>query len=74
MAMSAGYFEVSINFIVENRREKIIILINVLYPIYRMLIRSQNLLCFLRQLLMCFLNRLKTLRWDLTKPVSIGSM
>ena len=43
-----GYFEVSVNFNVENRREKFIILIDILYPIYSILIRSQNILCFLR--------------------------
>ena len=55
MAMFAIYFEVSVNFEVENRREKFIILISILYPIYRILIRSQNLLCFLRELWMSFL-------------------
>ena len=46
MAMFVGLFELSINFNVENRREKFIILISILYLIYRILIRSQNLLCF----------------------------
>ena len=53
--MFIGYFEVSVNFNVQNRREKFIILISILYPIYRILIRSQNLLCFLSGLLMSFL-------------------
>ena len=51
MATFTGYFEVSVNFNVENRREKFIILIGILYPIYRILIRSPNHLCFLRELL-----------------------
>ena len=55
MAMFIGYFEVSVNFHVENRREKFIILISILYPIYRILIKSPNLLCFPRELLMSFL-------------------
>ena len=55
MAMFTGYFEVSVNFNIENRREKFIILISILYPIYNILIRSQNLLCFLRELLVIFL-------------------
>ena len=55
MAMFNGYFEVSVNFNVENRREKFIILISIPNPIYRILIRSQNLLCLLRELLMSFL-------------------
>ena len=41
--MFTGYFEVSVNLNVENRREKFIILISILYPIYRILIGSQNL-------------------------------
>ena len=57
MAMFIGYFEISVNFNVKNRREKFIILI--LYPIYRILIRSPNLLCFLRELLMSFSNSFK---------------
>ena len=56
MAMFIGYFEVSVNFNVENRREKFIILISIFYPIYIILIRSQNILCFLREFLMSFLN------------------
>ena len=56
MAMFTGYFEVLVNFNVENLREKFIFLISILYPIYSILIRSQNLLCFLRELLMSFLN------------------
>ena len=56
MTMFIGYFEVSINFNVENRWEKFIFLISILYPIYRILIKGQNLLCFLRELLMRFLN------------------
>ena len=55
MAMFIGYFEVSVNFNVENRREKFITLISILYPIYRILIRSQNILCFLRELFVNFL-------------------
>ena len=51
-----GYFEVSVSFNQENRREKFIILISILYPIYSMLISIENLLCFLRELLMVFLN------------------
>ena len=35
MTMFAGYFEVSVNFNVENRWEKFIILISILYAIYR---------------------------------------
>ena len=54
MAMFTGYFEASENFNVENRREKFIILIGILYPICSILIRSQFLLCFLRELLMSF--------------------
>ena len=54
MAMFTGYFEVSVNFNVENRREKFIILINILYPIYNILIKGKNLSCFLRELLMNF--------------------
>ena len=57
MAMFIGYFEVSVNFNVENRREKFIILIIILSPIYRILIRSQNLSCFLREFLMSFLSK-----------------
>ena len=44
--MFIGYFEVSVNFNVENRRQKFIISISILYPIYRILIRSQSLLGF----------------------------
>ena len=43
MAMFTGYFEVSVNFKVENQREKFITLISILCPIYNILIRSQNL-------------------------------
>ena len=49
--MLTGYFEVSVNSNVENRREKFIILISILYPIYSILIWTKNFLCFLRQLL-----------------------
>ena len=42
MAVSTGYFEVSVNFNVENRREKFILIISILYPIYSIPIRSQN--------------------------------
>ena len=66
MAMFTCYFEVSVNFNVENRREKFIILISILYPIYRILIRSQNFLCFLRELLMSFLNVL----WN-SRPITL---
>ena len=62
MAMFIGYFEVSLNFNVENRRGKFIILIIILYPIYRILIRSQNILRFLRELLMRFLSLVKTFK------------
>ena len=55
MAIFIGYFEVLVNFNVENWREKFIILISIFYPIYRILIWGQNLLCFLRELLMSFL-------------------
>ena len=55
MAEFIGYFEVSVNFNVENRREKFVILISILHPIYRILIKSQNLLRFLHELLMSFL-------------------
>ena len=61
MAIFIGYFEVSVNFDVENRREKLVILISILDPIYRILIRSQNLLCFLNELLVKFLSFSKTL-------------
>ena len=54
MAMFTGYFEVSVYFNVGNRREKFIILIGILYPIYIFLIKSQNILCFLREFLMSF--------------------
>ena len=64
MAMFIGYFEISVNFNVENRREKFIILISILYLIYRILIRGQNLLCFLRELLVSFLNDFSS--WDIT--------
>ena len=53
--MFIGYFEVPVNFNVENRREKFIILTSILYPIYRILIRNPNVLSFLRELLMSFL-------------------
>ena len=56
MAMFTGYFEVSVNFNQENRREKFIILISVQYPIYSILIRSQNLLCSIGELWMSFLS------------------
>ena len=56
--MFPGYFEVSVNFNVENRREKFIILVSILYPIYSIPIRSQNLLCFLCELLMSFLTQI----------------
>ena len=56
--MFTGYFEVSVNFNVENRREKFIILISILYVIYSILIRSQFLLCFLRELIMSILNKI----------------
>ena len=56
MAMFIGYFEFSVNFnVAENRREKFIFLISILYAIYRILIRIQNRLCFLRKVLMNFL-------------------
>ena len=64
MAMFIGYFEISVNFNVENRREKFIILISILYLIYRILIRGQNRLCFLRELLVSFLNDFSS--WDIT--------
>ena len=50
MAMFTGDFEVSVNFNEENRRKNFIILISILYIIYNILISSQNLLCFLREL------------------------
>ena len=50
MAMFIGYLEVSVNFNVEIRREKFIILISILYPIYSIPVESQNLLCFLHEL------------------------
>ena len=56
MAMFTGYFKVSVNFNVENRREIFIILISILYPIYSIRIRNQNPLCFLCELLMSFLS------------------
>ena len=59
MVMFTGYFEVSVNFNVENRRKNFLILISILYPIYSILIRSQNVLCFLRELLMSFLIKVK---------------
>ena len=43
MAMFTGDFEVSVSVNVENWREKFIILISILYPIYSVLIRSPNL-------------------------------
>ena len=52
--MCTGYFEVSVNFNPENRREKLIILISILYLIHSILISSQNLLYFLHELLMSF--------------------
>ena len=54
MAMFIGYFQVSVNFNAKNRREKFIILINILYPIYSKLTSSQNLLCFLLRELLSF--------------------
>ena len=54
--MFIGYFEVSANFNLENWREKFIKPIYILYQIYSVLIRSQNLLCSLCELLMSFLN------------------
>ena len=54
MAMFIGYFEFSVDFNEENRREKFIILISILYPIYRILIRSPYRLCFLHKLIMSF--------------------
>ena len=56
MAMFANYFEVLVNFNTENRREKFIILNSILFPIYNILIRSQFLLWFLRELLMSILS------------------
>ena len=56
MGMFTAYFEVSVNFNVENRSEKFIIRISILYPIYRILIKNQNLLCFPPELLMRFLD------------------
>ena len=50
MALFIGYFDVLINSNIENRREKSIILISILYPIYSILLRSQFLLYFLREL------------------------
>ena len=44
MVMFTGYFEVSVNFNVESRREMFIILISILYPIYNIVIRSSNIL------------------------------
>ena len=38
--MFTGYFEVSENFNAENRREKFVILISILYSIYSILIRN----------------------------------
>ena len=38
------------------RREKFMILISILYLIYSILISSQNLLCFLHELLISFLD------------------
>ena len=58
MDMLSGYFEISVNFNVENRRKKFIVQISIVYPIYSILIRSQNLLCSLRELLMCFLGNI----------------
>ena len=54
MAVLTGYFEVLVNFNLENRSKKFVILISILYAAYRILIRSQNLLCFFRELLMHF--------------------
>ena len=57
MAMFVGYLEISVNFNKDSRREKILKLISILRPIYctYILIRSWNVLCFLRELLMSFL-------------------
>ena len=55
MATFTVYFEVSVNSNIENRREKFIILISILYPIDTTLITSRFLLCFLRELLVRFL-------------------
>ena len=46
MVMFTGYSDVSANFNVENRRGKFIILISILYPVYSILIRSQNIFVF----------------------------
>ena len=59
MAMFIGYFEVSVNFNVENRKEKFITLVSILYLIYRILIRSPNLLSFLRELFRSFLREIR---------------
>ena len=58
MAMFTGNLEISGNFKVENPREKFTLLISILHPIYGILIRSQNLLCFLRGLLLSFFKRI----------------
>ena len=52
-----GYvmLEVSVSSNIENRKEKFIILISVLYLIYHVLIWSPILLCFLLELLMSIL-------------------
>ena len=49
MAMFTGYFEVLVYFNAENRREKFIILISILYATYSILIRSQNLLWIINE-------------------------
>ena len=38
MAMFTGYFEVSVNFNAENRKDKFIILVSILYPTYSILV------------------------------------
>ena len=42
MAMFSDYFEASVNFNTEIRREKFIILISILYPIYSILITGHS--------------------------------
>ena len=54
-AIFTGYFKVSVNFNIESWMEKFIIPINILYPIYSILIRSENILCILYELLMSFI-------------------
>ena len=57
MAMFTGCFKVSVNLNQENQGGKLTILISILYPTYSILISSQNLLCFLHDLSMSFLNK-----------------